>query len=172
MSEIPEKTLEEHLDQLSGLSADERKRCLQWMSRQPEEFQVDLMRQRFALATDMKRDKLHRDYNLIDLAALLRVIKNNGWLAQHKIKSQRVPTQEELDQLEELRKKMTASKSKKHQAPIRQQLARVWGVVVEMRQEGRSYGLIADYLKRAHRITVTRQYLQQLHKKWEEKESK
>ena len=53
-------------------------------------------------------------------------------------------------------------------APKRERLERLKGEILSLHRQGYGTKVIAEYLKRAHRLRVTRQYLWQCLKKWEQ----
>lgn len=158
----------EDLTRITGMTAKERQDCLRWIARQAEGFHVDLMRHRFKIFHSIKSSRAHPNLSLLELAALYIAAKGQGWLATRKMKTQRAPTGEEMRVISHRRKERAFKE--RHPAPKRSKLARVWGIVVELKDAGHSYGAISEYLQKAHKIKVTRQYLHQLFRKWENKE--
>lgn len=158
-------TINEDLTRITGMTESERRDCLRWLSRQAESFQINLMYHRFKIFHSLKTRYAHENPSLIELAALHIAAKGQGWLATRKMKTKRPPTNNELKLIATRRQERT--EINRNPAKKREKLARIWGVVIELRASGHSYHAIAKYLSKAHRIKVTRQYLYQLYKKWE-----
>jgi len=57
-------------------------------------------------------------------------------------------------------------------APKRERLERLKGEILALRRQGFGTKVITEYLKRAHKLKVTRQYLWQCLKEWEKEQEK
>lgn len=158
-------TLAEDLTRVTSMSSKERQDCLRWIARQAEEFQVELMRHRFRIFCSLKSRNAHGSLPVLELSALYIAAKKQGWLAGRKMKTQRAPSVDEIKMI--AKRRSERARKARNPATKRMEIARVWGIVVELRRDGHSFGAISDYLKKAHKLSVTRQYLHQLFTKWE-----
>jgi len=157
--------LEDELSRITGLSRAERQSALRWFARQSEEARVRLMKDRFKLFRSLRAIKKLSKPTTLDYAAIVLAAKGNGFLAEKKYRSKRVPTARELEVI--AARRAERARAQKRIPKKREKVARKWGVVVELRRQGISFAGIAKYLSREHQIKVTRQYVYRLYSEWE-----
>lgn len=161
--------MKDKLNRITGLSVIERQEAIRWYARQSEELRVKIMKKRFRIFLDLKSRRVDQDLSLIEYAALCIALKTEGYLAEKKYRSKKLLTSKETQGIEDRRLANAKSIAKsKGRGSVAVRLAKKWGVVVSLRRDGNSLQNICDYLKKHHQIKISRQYLHDIIKKWEQ----
>ncbi|MBU4474822.1 MAG: hypothetical protein KUA35_09335 [Pseudodesulfovibrio sp.] len=154
------------------MSVQERQDALRWYARQTEEFRVNLMTNRFRLFCDLKAKQVDKDLALLEYAALCLVLKSEGFFAEKRYRSKKVLADSEIQLLRKRRteKAQAIQLRTRKRGQVMERLAKKWGVVVELRENGLSFRDIAVYLKENHQLKVSCGYLHEKFVEWEKKE--
>lgn len=156
----------EKMNRTTGLSEKERQDALRWYARQPEPTRVKIMKSRFKVFQSLKAKLGGQNLPLLEYAALCIALKTEGYLAEKQYRSKKVVNERGLKKIKDRRLDKANALAKPRRGHKAAKLAKKWGVVVELREEGHSLQTICEYLKKHHKLTVSRQYLHEKIQEW------
>lgn len=159
--------MDQHLNQITGLTDRERKRILSWVASLPEETVVEIFQTGVKTFYQLKQGHPELPGRVGKYAAFIVAARRAGWDTLNG-KGYRVAEQEQYDDFSHLRKARAAELLQRGRTPVvRRKILAHWGEVKELKAEGHGFRSIADYLHKVRRVKTSASYLLKL---WHEVE--
>ena len=159
--------MDQHLNQITGLTDRERKRLLSWVASLPEETIVEIFQSGVKAFYQLKQGHPELPGRIGKYAAFLIAARKAGWDTLNG-KGYRVAKQPQYDDFSHLRKARAAGLLRRGRTPVvRRKILAHWGEVKELKAEGHGFRSIADYLHKSRKVKTSASYLLKL---WHEVE--
>ena len=160
--------MEDHLNQITGLTEKERKKILAWIASLPEEKIIDIFQDGVKKSFQLKGERPDLSGRITKYCAFVMAARKGGWDTL-KGKGYRVAEKEQYDDFSHLRKASAAGLIQKGRTPVlRRKILAYWGEVKELKDEGMGFRPIADYLTKTRKVKSSASYLVKLWKEVEE----
>jgi len=159
--------MEDQLNQITGLTAELRKKALSWAASLPEVKIIEIIQDGVKKSFQIKNDLPEITGKICKYCALIVAIRAAGWDTL-KGKGYRIAEQPQYDDFSSLRKSKASELIHKGRTPIvRQKILAYWGEVKELKASGLGFRPIAKYLGQTRKVKTSSTYLAQL---WREVE--
>lgn len=159
--------MDQHLNQITGLTDRERKRLFSWIASLPEETIVEIFQSGVKVFYQLKQGHPELPGRIGKYAAFLVAARKAGWDTLNG-KGYRVAEQPQYDDFSHLRKARAAVLLQRGRTPVvRRKILAHWGEVKELKAEGHGFRSIADYLHKSRKVKTSASYLLKL---WHEVE--
>jgi hypothetical protein len=159
--------MEDLLNQITGLTAGERKKVLSWVSSLPEERVVKIFQDGIKKNYQLKEERPTLPGRISKYCAFIVAAREAGWNTIIG-RGFRVAGKEQYDDFSHLRKAKAAALIQKGRTPVlRKKILAYWGEVKELKAEGMGFRVIAEYLANTRKLKTSATYLNRL---WHEVE--
>jgi hypothetical protein len=157
--------MDDILDQVTGLTANERKKALSWVASQPEQTVLTIFREAVKKSYQLKNEFPEITRDTRNYCAFILATRNSGW-DTIKGKGYRIAEDKQIEDFSNLRQAKVIELSRKKGRPpvLKRKLLAHRGEIVEMMKEGHSYRTIADFLKKHRKIRTSPSNLHKLFK--------
>ncbi|QVW35340.1 hypothetical protein KIP69_00380 [Geobacter sulfurreducens] len=160
--------MDELLNQITGLTEQQRKKALHWVASLPEEKVIEIFQDGVKKAYQIKEVRPDLPGRINKYCAFIIAVRKAGWDTV-KGKGYRVAAKEQYDDFSHLRKAKAAELVQKGRTPVlRKKILAHWGEVKELKAEGKGFRPIAAYLAKTRKVKTSASYLSQL---WKEVET-
>jgi hypothetical protein len=160
--------MEDILDLITGLTAKERKRIVSWVASLPEEKTIEIFHDGVKKSYQLKQERPDIPGKINKYSAFIMAARKSGW-DTIRGKGFRVAEEKQYEDFSHLRKVRAAALIKKGRTPVlRRKIIAYWGEIKELKEEGKGFRLVADYLRKTRKIKVSATYLARL---WREVET-
>lgn len=159
--------MDDLLNQITGLTEQERKKVLAWVASLPEEQIMGIFQDGVKRTFQIKEERPDLPGRIGKYCAFIVSARKAGWDTL-KGKGYRVAEKEQYDDFSHLRKAKAAELMRHGRTPVlRRKILAYWGEVKELKAEGMGFRPIADYLARTRKIKTSASYLVKLWKEIE-----
>ena len=160
--------MDDLLNQITGLTVQERKKVFAWVASLPEEQIMGIFQDGVKRSFQIKEEHPDLPGRIGKYGAFIVSARKAGWDTL-KGKGYRVAEKEQYDDFSHLRKARVAELMQHGRTPVlRRKILAYWGEVKELKSEGMGFRPIADYLARTRKVRTSASYLAKL---WKEVES-
>jgi DNA-binding CsgD family transcriptional regulator len=159
--------MDQHLNQITGLTDRERKRLFSWIASLPEETIVEIFQAGVKAFYQLRQGHPELPGRIGKYAAFILAARRAGWDTLNG-KGYRVAEQPQYDDFSHLRKARAAELLRRGRTPVvRRKILAYWGEVKELKAEGHGFRSIADFLHKSRKVKTSASYLLKL---WHEVE--
>ena len=159
--------MDDLINQITGLTNQERKKVLAWLVSVPEEQIIGIFQDGVKRSFQIKEERPNIPGRIGKYCAFILAARKTGWDTL-KGKGYRVADKEQYDDFSHLRKAKAAELIRQGRTPVlRRKIMAYWGEVKELKAEGTGFRPIADYLARTRKIRTSASYLAKLWKEIE-----
>jgi hypothetical protein len=159
--------MEDELNQITGLTASERKKVFTWIASLPEEKITEIFQDGVKKSFQLKEERPNLHGRINKYCAFIIAARKSGW-DTIKCKGYRVAGVAQYEDFSHLRKASAATLINKGRTPVlRRKILAHWGEVKELKADGMGFRNIAGYLTIKRKLKVSATYLAKL---WKEVE--
>ena len=159
--------MELQLNQITELTAKERKKVLSWVTSLPEEEIIEIFQSGVKISYQLKDQYPDLSGKAVKFCAFILAARRSGW-DTIKGKGYRVAGQEQFDDFSHLRKAKAAELINRGRKPVmKRKILAHWGEIMELRAEGMGLRTIAEFLRKKRKVKTSESYLRKL---WKEVE--
>lgn len=159
--------MDDLLNPITGLTAQERKRLLSWVASLPEEQVMGIFQDGVKKSFQLQRERPDLLGRVNKYCAFVVAARRAGW-DTIKGKGYRVAQIEQYEDFTHLRRAKAAELFQRGRTPVlRRKILAYWGEIKELKSEGVGFRPIADYLRKTRKLKVSPSYLVRL---WHEVE--
>lgn len=156
--------MDDLLNQITGLTASQRKKLHSWVASLPEEMILKIFQNGVKISFQLKDELPNIAGKISKYCAFILSARKAGWDSL-KGKGYRVAGEKQFEDFSYLRKSKAADLNRKGRKPnLKKKILAYWGEIVELKKDGKSYRDIVDYLKINRKIKTSPSYLLQLWK--------
>lgn len=159
--------MDDLLNQITGLTGQERKQVFSWVASLPEERIIEIFQEGVKKGYQIKEERPDLPGRIGKYCAFIVAARKSGWDTL-KGKGYRVAEKEQYDDFSHLRKAKAAELIQRGRTPVlRKKILAYWGEVKELKAEGMGFRPIADYLAKTRKVKTSASYLLRLWKEME-----
>lgn len=159
--------MEDLLNQITGLTASERKKIFTWLPSLSEGQIIDIFQDGVKRSFQMKQERPDLHGKINKYCAFIIAARKGGW-DTIKGKCYRIAEKEQYEDFSHLRKASAAGLIQKGRTPVlRRKILAHWGEIKELRADGMGFRPIVGYLTSKRKLKVSATYLANL---WKEVE--
>jgi hypothetical protein len=157
--------MNELLDQITGLSVQERKRAYLWVGSLPESKIIEIYQNGVKISYQIKNERPDLAGKIAKYCAFILAARQAGWDTLFG-KDYRVAGVEQFNDFSNLRKaKAAAFIRKPGRTPVlRKKVLAHLGEIKQLHEEGLGFRQISDYLHKCRKIKISATYLSMLWK--------
>lgn len=151
--------MDDLLNEITGLTREERKKVHSWVASQPEEKAIEIFQDGVKKSYQIKETRPDLPGRLVKYCAFIIAARKGGWDTV-KGKGFRVAEQKQYEDFTHLRKARAAEFMQKGRTPVlRKKILAYWGEVKDLKAEGMGFRSIAEYLAKARKVRTSASYL-------------
>lgn len=146
--------MEDQLNLITGLTANQRKKVLTWLASLPEEKIIEIIQDGVKKAYQIKEERPNLPGRIIKYCAFVVAARKAGWDTLTG-KGFRVAGAKQYEDFSHLRKAQASVLIQRGRTPIlRKKVLAHWGEIKELKAEGCGFRTIADYLAKNRKVNA------------------
>jgi hypothetical protein len=154
--------IDDALNLITGLTAQERKHLFSWIASLPEKQRVDIFQAGVKKSFQLHKDRPDISGRVNKYCAFILAARKAGW-DTIKGKGYRIAQQENYEDFAHLRQAKTAELLGRGRTPVlKRKVLAHWGEISELKAAGTGFRPIAEYLLKSRKLKVSPSYLLKL----------